>query len=69
MHTVTIETSDFGAVTINHDGDWHGLATVSWSDQGIKHSVALPAGVLASAISKAAIENLKAVIIVALEEL
>lgn len=45
MHHLEVKTKEYGTVSVNHNGDWSGIAIITWND--IKHhEVHLPAAIL-----------------------
>lgn len=47
MHTDFHEIRPFGRVAVDRNGDWSGVATVKWTQDGVEKVVELPAKLLA----------------------
>lgn len=42
MHTLTLETKDYGTVRVHHNSDWSGLATLTYQADGELKEAQLP---------------------------
>lgn len=59
MHTTIVETEEVGEVVVQHNGDWSGMATLTWqnADDGPRHEVRVPAYVLAACAREKAVRD------------
>ena len=69
MHTTVFEIDHEMTVTVIHNGDWDGNATVLWTDSNGDHKVEMPACLLVRLGEKVAMEHLRGNVISFLEGL
>lgn len=59
MHTTRVETEEVGEVIVQHNGDWSGMAIVTWqdSDDGPRHEARVPGYVLVACAREKAVRD------------